>query len=65
MVLDDLGERDDGTSGVPPMCFSMPTSQPSISSWHVLGARTGERDLGARPDDGQTMWMCTCGRVFI
>ena len=39
MVIDDLGERGhDGASGVPPMCFSMPTSQPSILSWHVLGS---------------------------
>ena len=49
MVLDDLGESDDGTSGVPPMCFSMPTSPPSILSWHVLGSRAGEHGL---EDDG-------------
>ena len=44
-------ERDDGTSGVPPMCFSVPTSQPSILLWHVLEARAGERDLDAREHD--------------
>ena len=48
MVLDDLGERDDGTSGVPPMCFSMPTSQPSILSWHALGSRAGAARARAR-----------------
>ena len=41
---------DDGASGVPPMCFSMPVSQPSILSWHVVEARVGEHDL---EDDGR------------
>ena len=41
---------DDGAIGVPPMCFSMPVSQPSILSWHVVEARVGEHDL---EDDGR------------
>ena len=36
---------DDGASGVLPTCFSMPASQPSILSWHVVEARAGEHDL--------------------
>ena len=36
---------DDGASGVLPTCFSMPASQPSILSWHVVEVRAGEHDL--------------------
>ena len=42
MVLDDLGERDDGTSSVPPMCFSMPTS-------HSTEGRRSRRGMSWEP----------------
>ena len=39
--------EDDGTSDVPPMCFSIPPRvfRPSILSWRVVEVRVGEPDL--------------------
>ena len=52
-------EWDDGTSGVPSMCSSMPTCQPSIALRHASAVRAGERGLQHGRSHG------TCRRVFI
>ena len=52
-------EWEDGTSGMPLTCSSMPIAQPSALSLLVLEARAGEHDLER---DGHH---CTCRNVFI